>query len=85
MIIIVDYSEIGDVRPVAVNYKRLWILLIERNMKKKDLQKLAGISPSTIAKLGRNENTNTRILSKICLALDCEVSDIIEITQEINN
>lgn len=64
---------------MAVSYKRLWKLLIDRDMKKKDLQKLSGISSSSVAKLGRNETVTTEILEKICVALHCELSDIAEI------
>ena len=61
-----------------ISYKKLWKLLIDKNLKKKDLQKMAGISSSSIAKLGRNENVNTEIINKICNALDCDTSDIME-------
>ena len=61
-----------------ISYKKLWKLLIDKNLKKKDLQKMAGISSSSIAKLGRNENVNTEIINKICNALDCDISDIME-------
>ena len=54
---------------MAITYKKLWKLLIDKNLKKSDLQKMAGISNSSIAKLGRNENVNTEILRKICEAL----------------
>ena len=64
------------------NYKKLWKLLIDKNLKKKDLQKMAGISSSSIAKLGRNENVNTEIINKICNALDCDTSDIMEMESE---
>ena len=65
-----------------ISYKKLWKLLIDRNLKKKDLQKMAGISSSPIAKLGRNENVNTEIINKICNALDCDTSDIMEMESE---
>ena len=65
-----------------ISYKKLWKLLIDKNLKKKDLQKMAGISSSSIAKLGRNENVNTEIINKICNALDCDTSDIIEMESE---
>lgn len=65
---------------MAISYKRLWKLLIDRDMKKKDLQKLARISSASITKLGKNENVNTEILEKICVALKCDISDIMEIT-----
>lgn len=64
---------------MAVSYKRLWKLLIDRDMKKKDLQREAGISSSSIAKLGRNETVTTEVLEKICVALNCELGDIAEI------
>ena len=64
---------------MAVSYKKLWILLIEKNMKKTDLRLQAGISTGALAKLGRNENVNTEILVKICTALQCTMDDIVEI------
>lgn len=64
---------------MAISYKKLWKLLIDRDMLKKDLQKLAGISAASITKLGRHENVNTEILEKICLALHCDIGDIMEI------
>lgn len=63
---------------MATSYKKLWKLLIDRNMKKKDLAKLAGISNYTISKMGRGENVTTDILGKICVALDCHLDDIME-------
>ena len=59
-------------------YKKLWKLLIEKDLKKKDLQALAGISSASITKMGKNENINTDILVKICDALKCDVADIME-------
>lgn len=67
---------------MKISYKKLWKLLIDRDMKKKDLAELSGISSASIAKLGRNENVNTDILLKICVALKCDVSDIMEIITE---
>lgn len=67
---------------MAVTYKKLWKLLIDKDMKKKDLQSLAGISAASITKLGKNENVNMDIIEKICIALNCDVSDILEITNE---
>jgi putative transcriptional regulator len=64
---------------MAVSYKRLWKLLIDRDMKKKDLREMVGISPSTIAKLGRNENINVFVLDKICNVLNCRIEDIVEV------
>ena len=66
---------------MAISYKKLWKLLIDRDMKKKDLQQLAGISAASITKLGKNENVNTEIIEKVCVALKCDVSDIMEIVE----
>lgn len=63
---------------MAIHYNKLWKLLIDKNMKKKDLQRLSGVSSATITKLGRNENVNTEILQKICTALECDICDILE-------
>lgn len=65
-----------------ISYKKLWKLLIDRELKKKDLCELAGISSASMAKLGKNENINTSILVRICEALNCDTSDIMEIEQE---
>lgn len=65
-----------------ISYKKLWKLLIDKNLKKKDLQRMAGISSSSIAKLGRNKNVNTEIINKICNALDCDTSDIMEMESD---
>lgn len=67
---------------MEVSYKKLWKLLIDRDMKKKDLKEIAGISQSSIAKLGKNENVNTDVLVKICTALKCDISDIMEMVQK---
>lgn len=67
---------------MKISYKRLWKLLIDRDMLKKDLAEKAGISTTSIAKLGKNENVNTDILIKICVALNCELQDIMELTKE---
>lgn len=67
---------------MAISYKKLWKLLIDKDMKKKDLQKLAHVSSASITKLGKNENVNTEILEKICKALSCDISDIMEIVPE---
>ena len=69
---------------MSISYKKLWKLLIDRDMKKKDLREAAGISTASMAKLGKNENVNTEILVKICKALNCDISDIMEIVDENN-
>ena len=63
---------------MAVCYKKLWKLLIDKNMKKTDLRTASGITTTALAKLGRNENVNTEVLAKICKALDCKIEDIME-------
>jgi DNA-binding Xre family transcriptional regulator len=63
---------------MAISYKKLWKLLIDRDLKKKELRQMAGISASSITKLGKDENVNTEILERICKALDCDISDIME-------
>ena len=63
---------------MAVCYNKLWKLLIDRKMKKKDLIEQTGISRTTIAKMGRDENVSTEVLSKICCALQVDVGDIME-------
>lgn len=67
---------------MKITYKKLWKLLIDKDMMKKDLAERAGISTASIAKLGRNENVNTDILLKICKALECDVSDIMEVVED---
>ncbi len=68
-----------EVNKMAVSYKKLWKLLIDRDMKKKDLCREAGISHASMAKLGKNENVTTDVLVKICTALKCDIGDIMEI------
>jgi DNA-binding Xre family transcriptional regulator len=63
---------------MAISYKKLWKLLIDRDLKKKDLRQMAGISASSITKLGNDENVNTEILERICKALECDISDIMQ-------
>ena len=67
---------------MKISYKKLWKLLIDREMMKKELTEQAGISTASIAKLGKNENVNTEILLKICTALKCDVSDIMEVVPD---
>lgn len=64
---------------MKMSYKKLCKLLIDKDMKKTDLRKAAGISSSSLAKLGKDENVTTDVLLRICKALDCELDDIVEI------
>lgn len=70
---------------MAVSYKKLWKLLIDKDMKKKDLCAKAGISSASITKMGRGGHVTMEILLKICTALDCGVEDIVEIMPGENN
>lgn len=67
---------------MSVSYKKLWKLLIDRDMKKKELIELAGISSSSITKMGHNENVNTEVIAKICSALHCDVGDVMEVLND---
>ena len=64
---------------MTVSYKKLWKLLIDKDMKKKELCAKAGISSSSLTKMGKNGHVTTEILFKICCALDCTIDDIVEI------
>ena len=70
---------------MAVCYKKLWHILIDRDMKKKDLEKLAGINHYTMNKMSRDENVTIDVLGKICIALDCKVEDIIDFLPDTEN
>ena len=67
---------------MGVSYNKLWKLVIDKKMKKKELQELAGISASLITKLGRDEPVTTTVLMKICNALNCDIGDIMEIVPD---
>ena len=64
---------------MAVSYKKLWKLLIDKDIKKKDLSVKAKISPATVTKMGKNGHVTTEVLVKICTALDCQIDDIMEV------
>ena len=65
-------------------YKKLWKLLIDKNLKRTDLKKLAGISSGSLAKLGKDENVSMDVLQKLCMALQCDIGDIMEMIPENN-
>ena len=65
---------------MAVSYKKLWKLLIDKDIKKKDLSAMSGVSPATITKMVKNGHVTTEVLLKICTALNCQIEDVIEIT-----
>lgn len=67
---------------MSVSYKKLWKLLIDKDMKKKDLCAKAGISSASVTKMGKGGHVTTEVLAKICVALDCTMDDIMEVVQE---
>ena len=71
---------------MAVSYKKLWKLFIDKDMNKKNMRIAANLSPSLMSKLGRNESMTTDVLVRICRALQCDVGDIMEmLPEEIEN
>lgn len=69
---------------MTISYKKLWKLLIDKNMKRTDLIKFADISTSTLAKLGKNEPVKLDILKKICMAFHCDIGDVLEFVEDEN-
>jgi DNA-binding Xre family transcriptional regulator len=67
---------------MKISYNKLWKMLIDKNMKRKDLMEVAGISSASVAKLGRGDNIQTDVLLRICEALDCTIEDILETIKE---
>ena len=67
---------------MTISYNKLWKLLIDKGMNKKDLRIATGISTTAIAKLGKGENLTTDIILKICGVLDCDISDICEVIKD---
>ena len=65
-----------------ISYNKLWKLLIDLNMNKSDLRKLVGMSSGSLAKLGKNEPVSMDIILRICQKLSCDISDIMEITED---
>ena len=71
-------------KKMEASYKKLWKLLIDRDMSKTDLRLKAGISTMALAKLGKNENVSMEVLKKVCMALQCDIGDIMEMIPENN-
>lgn len=69
---------------MAVSYKKLWKLLIDKDMKKKDLQAAAGVSWASITKLSKGETVSMDVLIRICKALECDIGDIMELVPDIS-
>lgn len=68
----------------VVTYKKLWKLLIDRDLKKKDLCEMANVSPASLTKMKNNASVTTDVISRICEALECDTSDIMEYVEEKN-
>ncbi|MBU2700463.1 DNA-binding Xre family transcriptional regulator [Sporomusaceae bacterium BoRhaA] len=66
---------------MAITYKKLWKLLIDRDMSKAELRELSGVGASTFSKMNKNEYVSLEVLVKLCLALNCELGDIVEIVR----
>ena len=69
---------------MRVSYNKLWKLMIDRKLMKKDLTAMAGISTNAMAKMGKEENVSTEVLGKICFALNCRIEDIVEFLPDVD-
>jgi Predicted transcriptional regulator len=67
---------------MRISYNKLWKLLIDKNMNKQGLKEVSGISSASVAKLGKGENITTEVLLRICSALNCDISDIMQVVKE---
>lgn len=67
---------------MAVSYKKLWHMLVDREMKKKELKELAGLSEYTMKRLAHNENVTTETLAKLSMALQCTIDEIVEYIED---
>lgn len=67
---------------MAVEYKKLWIMLIKRNLTKQQLRQMANLSPATLTKLNKNEYVSMDVLARICKILKCDIGDIVEIADK---
>lgn len=78
-------KTLKKMKGMAMNYNKLWKLLIDRNLMKKDLIQMAGITTNAMAKIGKGGDVSTQVLSKICKALDCKIEDIVEVEKTIDS
>ena len=70
---------------MSVSYKKLWKILIDRDMSKTNLVKKAGITTNAMAHMGKNEDVRVETLAKICIALDCTMDDIIDVIPDMDS
>lgn len=68
---------------MAISYKLLWHLLIERKMNKEDLKRTANITSNIVSRMSKNAYANLDSIEKICLAMGCKVKDVVEIVKEV--
>lgn len=68
-----------------ISYKKLWKLIIDKDLKKSDVRKLANISASTFSKMNKNEYVALDVIVRLCKALDCDIGDVIEVVKENNS
>lgn len=69
---------------MGISYKKLWVKIAEKEMKRTDLKEYAGISSNTLAKMGKNEYVSMEVLERICRKFQCDIGDIVEINYEEN-
>lgn len=67
---------------MGVSYKKLWKLIIDQDTTNVEVRKATGISPATFTKLKKNEIVSLDVLIKLCMILDCEIGDIVEVIKE---
>lgn len=67
---------------MGMNYNKLWKLLIDRGLYRKDLREMAGISTNALAKMGKSGDVSTQVLGKICKAIDAKIEDIVEVVPD---
>ena len=77
--------ENREVIIVEVSYKKLWKIVIDKDMKKKDLQASAGISWASVTKLSKGERVSMEVLMKVCKTLNCDIGDIVELISTDEN
>lgn len=80
-----EVMEKKQKEPINISYKKLWHLIIDKNISKTQLREMAKLSPATMSKVVKEENITTEVISRICKALQCDVKDIMEYKEKDNN
>lgn len=68
---------------MALSYKNLWKLLIDRDMTRKDLHRITGVSHATLAKMSKGENIESSVIDRICTGLGCEIEDVVKVVPDV--